>query len=228
MIRRIDHIAIAVRDLDRAKAFFIDGLGARELFSSPMPGQKFRWTTLELGTSCFIELIDPLEADGFVHRFLEARGEGPHHITIQVDDIRGMIDRLEAKGIRTFGYSEELPGWKEVFIHPRDAFGTLIQFAEFNPLDWINPGYVPPSYREFVPDERAGAGGVSIDVRRVEGERGPELEIRRGDQTFRIPEGQAGDLIRAVESVVSKKQRKGKRTKGKGERDGSRIERENE
>ena len=204
MIRRIDHVAIAVRDLDRAKTFFIDGLGARELFSSPFPPHKFRWTTLELGTSCFIELIDPLEPDGFVHRFLETRGEGPHHITIQVDDIHGMLKRLQEKGIRTFGYSEELPGWKEVFIHPRDAFGTLIQFAEFNPLDWINPGYVPPSYREFVPEQRVGTGQVAVHVRRVEGEQGPEIEIRRGDQAFRIPESQAGDLIRALEAVVSK------------------------
>ena len=70
MVRRIDHISIAVRDLARAKAFFIEVLGGRELFAAPVPEQKFRWTTIELGNSCFIELIDPLEGEGFVQRFL--------------------------------------------------------------------------------------------------------------------------------------------------------------
>ena len=204
MIRRIDHVAIAVRDLERAKHFFIECLGGRELFSAPFADQGFRWTTLELGTSCFIELIDPLEEDGFVHRFLETRGEGPHHITIQVDDIGAMHEMLEAKGIKTFGYSEALPGWKEFYIHPKEAFGTLIQFAEFNPLDWINPGYVPPSYREFVPGEQAGTEEEPISVRRVESGKGVEIEIRRRGQAVSIPADQAGGLIEALKSLVSK------------------------
>ena len=204
MIRRIDHVAIAVRDLERAKHFFIECLGGRELFCAPFADQGFRWTTLELGTSCFIELIDPLDADGFVHRFIEKRGEGPHHITIQVDDLEATHRMLEEKGIKTFGYSEALPGWKEFYIHPKEAFGTLIQFAEFNPLDWINPGYVPPSYREFVPEQKAGPEEDPISVRRVEREKEPEIEIRRGDRSFHIPEDQAANLIQALETVMSK------------------------
>ena len=105
-----------------------------------MPDQGFRWTTFELGTSCLIEVIDPLEGDGFLQRFLEKRGEGPHHVTIQVDDIARVMAVLEEKGIEMFGYSEALSGWKEVFVHPKQAFGTLIQFAEFNPLDWGERG----------------------------------------------------------------------------------------
>jgi len=205
MIRRIDHVAIAVRDLERAKHFFIECLGGRELFCAPFADQGYRWTTLELGTSCFIELIDPLNADGFVHRFIEKRGEGPHHITIQVDDLEAMHKTLEGKGIKTFGYSEALPGWKEFYIHPKEAFGTLIQFAEFNPLNWINPGYVPPSYREFVPEQQVGAEDDSIAVRRVAGEKGSQIEIRRGMQSLHIPEDQAANFIQALESVLSSK-----------------------
>ena len=143
MIRRIDHVSIAVRDLERARTFFLDGLGGRELYCAPVPEQKYRWTTVELGTSCFIELIDPLEKDGFVYRFLEGRGEGPHHITVQVNDLQETYRLLQEKGIPTFGFAEPFPGWKELYIHPKNAFGTLIQFAEFNPLDWIQPGYIP-------------------------------------------------------------------------------------
>ena len=204
MIKRVDHVAIAVRDLERAKHFFIECLGGRELFCAPFADQGYRWTTLELGTSCFIELIDPLNADGFVNRFIEKRGEGPHHITIQVDDLEAMHKMLEGKGIKTFGYSEALPGWKEFYIHPKEAFGTLIQFAEFNPLDWIDPGYVPASYREFVPEQQVGAEDDPIAVRRVAGEKGPEIEIRRGDRAFSIPETQAANLIHALETVVPK------------------------
>ena len=201
MIRRIDHVAIAVRDLERAKHFFIDCLGGRELFCAPFTDQGYRWTTLELGTSCFIELIDPLDADGFVHRFIEKRGEGPHHITIQVDDLEATHRMLEEKGIKTFGYSEALPGWKEFYIHPKEAFGTLIQFAEFNPLDWINPGCIPQSYREFVPEQQVGTAEDPIAVRRVAGDKGPEIEIRRGDQAVPIPEDQAGSLIQALNTL---------------------------
>lgn len=200
-IRRIDHISIAVRDLEKAKAFFIGILGGRELFAAPVAAQKFRWTTLELGTSCFIELIDPLEKDGFLHRFLETRGEGLHHITIQVDDIRRLHGILEEKGIPTFGFAEPFPAWKEFYIHPKNAFGTLIQFAQFNPLDWVAPGYVPPSYKEFAPPKEIETGKEKIEVRRSETESGTEIEIRAGKETVRIPADRLNELISALKDL---------------------------
>jgi methylmalonyl-CoA/ethylmalonyl-CoA epimerase len=203
MIRRIDHVSIAVRDLEKARNFFLNVLGGKELFSAPVAPQKFRWTTIELGTSCFIELIDPLENDGFVQRFLETRGEGPHHITIQVNDIREVQRTLEEKGVSTFGFAEPFPGWKELYIHPKNAFGTLIQFAEFNPLDWINPGYIPQSYWEFAPPQKVGPEDGQVEVRRVETERGPEVEIHQGEELIRIPEARLADLIQALKKQGS-------------------------
>jgi methylmalonyl-CoA/ethylmalonyl-CoA epimerase len=195
MIRRIDHISIAVRDLDQARKFFLDILGGRELFCAPVPAQKFRWTTLELGTSCFIELIDPLEKDGFVHKFLESRGEGPHHITIQVDDLGKVHERLQEKGVPTFGYAEPFPGWKELYVHPKNAFGTLIQFAEFNPLDWIEKGYIPPSYREFMPPKKLGEGKDRLDVRFVRTDGGGCVEVAQGENVVRIPQSCLEEFI---------------------------------
>jgi methylmalonyl-CoA/ethylmalonyl-CoA epimerase len=200
MIRRIDHISIAVRDLQKAKTFFLDGLGGRELFSMPMSPQKYRWTTIDLGTSCLLELIDPLEDDGFLYRFLEARGEGPHHITLQVNDIQEARRTMEERGIPTFGFSEELPGWKELYIHPRNAFGTLIQFAEFNPLDWINPGYIPPAYREFVPPSEKKSEKRRVEIRKVETEEGPMMEIWQGEEVIYIPEAQLEDFIQTLKN----------------------------
>ncbi len=202
MIRRIDHVSIAVRDLEKARAFFLEGLGGRELFSEPVPGQKFRWTTIELGTSCFIELVDPLEEDGFLHRFLENRGEGPHHITVQVDNLEETRQGLRDRGIPTFGYGEPFPGWKEMYIHPRDAFGTLLQFAEFNPLDWIHPGYIPPSYREFAPGRRAEKEDRP-EVRRVETPDGPRVEIRQGEETILLSLSHLDGLLKALQEAAS-------------------------
>lgn len=199
MIRRIDHVSIAVRNQAKAKAFFIDVLGGKNLYEAPVPRQKFRWTTIELGTSCFIELIDPLEKDSFVQRFLDNRGEGPHHITLQVKDIQEVHRRLEEKGMPTFGLAEPFPGWKEMYVHPKHAFGTLIQFAEFHPLDWINPGYIPPSYAEFAPAEEVGDKEGRIEVQRDQGEKGPEVGIRQGEQKIRVPLARLEDLIRTLE-----------------------------
>ena len=198
MIRRIDHVSIAVRDLERARGFFLDGLGGRELFCAPVPEQKFRWTTVELGTSCFIELIDPLGKDGFVYRFLEGRGEGPHHITLQVNDLQETHRILQEKGIPTFGYGEPFPGWKELYIHPKNAFGTLLQFAEFNPPDWIQPGYLPSAYQEFAPLE-GRISGEKVEVHKKETERGPVIEIRQGEEIIRIPQARLESLIETLQ-----------------------------
>ncbi len=200
-IRRIDHVSIAVRDLGKAKAFFLGVLGGRELCAAPVPSQKFRWTTIELGTSCFVELIDPLEPEGFVYQFLERRGEGLHHITIQVDDLAQMRRILQERGIPTFGYAEPYPAWKEFYIHPQHAFGTLIQFAEFRPLDWVEPGYIPASYKEFAPPMEPDAGKGEIEVRRFETKDGARIEIRSGGETIQIPEGRLKELIAALQKV---------------------------
>jgi methylmalonyl-CoA epimerase len=182
MIRRIDHISIAVKDLEKARRFFLDILGGRELYSAPLESQHFRWTTIELGSSCLLELIDPISKEGFLHRFLEQRGEGPHHITIQVHDIEEFHRHLQKNGISTFGYGEPISNWKEFFVHPKDAFGTLLQFAEFDPLEWINPGYVPATYREFIKEkgeETPGHCPVSLERKRTpDGKDG--LIIRKG------------------------------------------------
>jgi len=201
MVKRIDHVALAVRDLERAIKFFVEGLGGRVLYSMPYVSKKFRWTTIELGNSCLIELIDPLGKDGFVYRFLEKHGEGLNHITIHVDDILKVQKTLEEKEIPTFGLSSELPGWKELFIHPKNAFGTLIQFAEFNPLDWIDPGYIPESYKEFVPPAYEYKAAEKVQVRQVETVQGVKIEIRQGDRNIIIDKPEVAVLIEALNKI---------------------------
>ncbi|MCX5834825.1 MAG: VOC family protein [Deltaproteobacteria bacterium] len=203
MIRRIDHVSVAVRDLVRARSFFVDALGGRVLYTGPMPEERYRWTTIELGTSCLLELIDPLGEGGFVDEFLKKRGEGLHHITIQVDNLEETCQTLQSLGVPTFGMRQPVPGWREAYIHPKHAFGVLIQFAEFNPLDWIEPGYIPAAYREFTPTEKAGLEHGSLTVQKVETDGGPQVEIRRGEETLQIPEKDLAVLIRSLERLQS-------------------------
>ncbi len=105
---------------------------------------------------------------------------------------------MRENGIPTFGYAEPFPGWKELYIHPKNAFGTLIQFAEFNPLDWIKPGYIPSSYWEFAPAEKVESETEQVEVSRVGTEKRPEVEIRQGEEVIRIPQARVEDLIQAL------------------------------
>lgn len=203
MILRVDHISIAVRDLQNARAFFIDKLGGKELFSAPSEAQNFRWTLIELGSSCLIELIDPIGNEGFLHRFLDQHGDGMHHITIQVEDAKAAEEAIKTMGIPTFGYSENLSGWKEFFIHPKDAFGTLLQFAEFNPLDFINPGYVPKSYQEFIHEDKEKIqGDGKVEVRMVDEKGGRKVELTQGTVSIRIDQKDLPGLISALEEMA--------------------------
>ena len=126
----VDHVAIAVRDVRRSIPFFTDALGASFLFSGERRDQGFRWAQFRFPGGGKIELVTPLGPEGFVWRFLERRGEGVHHVTLKVPDLQASIAHLEGLKIPLFNVSLDNPGWKEAFIHPRDANGTLVQLAQ--------------------------------------------------------------------------------------------------
>lgn len=138
MIQRIDHVSIAVRDYEKARHFFQDLLGAIPGAGADDGSLKFFWKIFSLGDLSRIELITPTEAGSFLDGFLKNREGGVHHITLQVENIAQARQKLENAGIPYFGY-HEYPGgvWKELFIHPKDAFGVLIQLAEFTADDWL-------------------------------------------------------------------------------------------
>ncbi len=139
MISRIDHVAVAVKDHEKALRFFRDVLGAVPGDQIEVPGQNFTWQTLALGDLTRLELLTPMGGEGgLLGNFLAKREGGFHHITLQTPDIEAAIRRLEEHGIPHFGRHDYPDGtWKEVFIHPRDAFGLLVQIAEFRQQDWI-------------------------------------------------------------------------------------------
>jgi methylmalonyl-CoA/ethylmalonyl-CoA epimerase len=126
---RLDHVAVAVRDLASGAALYRDVLGAEFLMGAPNQPEGFRFIQYRFPGGGKVELVTPT-GDGFVSRFLERRGEGVHHITLRVQRIEEQVDRLRGAGMPLTLVSLENPQWKEAFIHPKDAGGVLVQLAE--------------------------------------------------------------------------------------------------
>jgi methylmalonyl-CoA/ethylmalonyl-CoA epimerase len=135
----LDHTAIAVRDIDAALPLYRDLLGGVPLGRpSSSPSQGFRIVALRYPNRSKIELLAPLDATGFVFRFLEKRGEGVHHLTFRVRDVRRAVERARAAGLRVVDENYADPRWQEAFISPRSAFGTIVQLAQTN-ADRVRP-----------------------------------------------------------------------------------------
>jgi methylmalonyl-CoA/ethylmalonyl-CoA epimerase len=128
--QRVDHVAIAVESIDRALEFFLRHFPAR-LNQPKKPGYgeppEFFWTDFTIG-HFKIELIESASPGSFVERFLARRGEGFHHLSLKIDGLDDQLRRLEADGCRIVDRFDEGDGYKTAFIHPRSAYGTLIQF----------------------------------------------------------------------------------------------------
>ena len=133
MIGRLNHVAIAVPDLEAATALYRDTLGAR--VSQPMPQPKHGVTVVfvELPNTK-IELLHPLGDKSPIASFLERNAAGGiHHVCYEVDDIYAARDRLKAQGARVLGDGEPKIGAHEkpvLFLHPKDFAGTLIELEQ--------------------------------------------------------------------------------------------------
>ena len=133
MIGRLNHVAIAVRDIAKAAAVYRDTLGADVSAVAPQPAHGVSTVFITLPNTK-IELIEPLGDDSPIAKFLERNaGGGIHHICYEVADIRAARDQLKAQGARVLGDGEPKPGahGKAVlFLHPKDFCGTLIEIEQ--------------------------------------------------------------------------------------------------
>lgn len=128
-----DHVALATRDSVPILNALVGDLGATPLQGSNAIG--FQPLQLRLGDATqgmTIEILQPykVEESDFLARFLDARGEGPHHITVKVDDIVAELDRVRAAGLNPIGVLIDSPRWKEAFLSPKEGHGTVVQFAQ--------------------------------------------------------------------------------------------------
>jgi len=127
----IHHIAIAVRDLDAALAFYRDALGLEmtERREAPQEGVEIAFLPAGEGK---IELISPMDADGGVARFLEKRGEGLHHVCLAVEDVEASMERLREAGVMLLSKEPRVNehGTRYVFVHPKSTHGVLLELYE--------------------------------------------------------------------------------------------------
>jgi methylmalonyl-CoA/ethylmalonyl-CoA epimerase len=125
-----DHTAIAVRSIETALPLYRDLLGGRPNGFERLSNKGFSWLTLRYPNGAQVELLEPVGSDGFLHRFLDRYGEGAHHMTFIVSDVRSAVERAKAAGLRVVDEDYRDPRWQEAFISPRSAFGTIIQLAQ--------------------------------------------------------------------------------------------------
>jgi len=129
-ILRIHHIGIAVKNSEESSAFWQDALGLAVDHTENVVAQKSKVTFLPVGQS-EVELVQPTDEDSTIAKFLTDRGPGIHHICLQVDDIEGMLQTLQEKGIRLINsVPMEEPGRKMAFIHPKSTGGVLVELYQ--------------------------------------------------------------------------------------------------
>jgi methylmalonyl-CoA/ethylmalonyl-CoA epimerase len=133
MIGRLNHVAIAVKDLGASTALYRDTLGARVSQALPQPEHGVTVVFVELPNTK-IELLEPMGADSPVAKFLERNPDGGiHHICYEVEDILAARDRLKADGARVLGSGEPrigAHGKPVLFLHPKDFCGTLVELEQ--------------------------------------------------------------------------------------------------
>jgi methylmalonyl-CoA epimerase len=131
LFEKVDHIGIAVRDLEKMVRIFRDSLGLEYNGEEEVPEQKVRTAFFPAGESK-IELLQTTDPDGPIGRFIAKKGEGVHHIALGVSDIEAKIRELKEKGIEMI---DEKPrygagGAKIAFIHPQSTGGVLIELCQ--------------------------------------------------------------------------------------------------
>ncbi|HAF48274.1 MAG TPA: methylmalonyl-CoA epimerase [Anaerolineaceae bacterium] len=129
-IKKVNHIAILVENIENALPFWQDQLGLTLDHIEDVPSQASKVAFLPVGEG-EVELVEPMDPESGLAKYLEKRGEGMHHLCFQVDDIEAMLDLLKAKDVRLINESPvDLPGRRMAFIHPKAANGVLIELYE--------------------------------------------------------------------------------------------------
>jgi methylmalonyl-CoA/ethylmalonyl-CoA epimerase len=131
MVRKLAHIAIAVKDAEAASKAFAEGLGLEKRGPEVVEGQGVRVMFLPVGETK-VELVEPLSEESGIAKFLGKKGEGLHHIAFEVDDIKKAIEKLIAAGVQMIDMEPRVgAGGKLVaFAHPKSFSGVLVELVQ--------------------------------------------------------------------------------------------------
>jgi methylmalonyl-CoA epimerase len=132
MIKKIDHIGVVVNNIEEALKVYQQALGLTLAKIQERPDQAVTIAFMPIGES-EIELVQPVTSDSGVAKFLQKRGEGIHHICLEVDDIEKALANLREKGLQLI---DEMPrtgpeGERFAFVHPTSTHGVLIELYEY-------------------------------------------------------------------------------------------------
>lgn len=129
-IKKINHVAIVVEDIQSALGFWRDQLGLELDHIEDVPSQASKVAFMPVGDS-EVELVQPTNPESGLAKYLEKRGEGLHHLCIEVNDIEAMLSMLKEKGVRLINETPlNLPGRRMAFVHPKAGNGVLIELYQ--------------------------------------------------------------------------------------------------
>jgi methylmalonyl-CoA/ethylmalonyl-CoA epimerase len=130
-IKQINHVAIVVEDIEESLAFWRDTLGIEMHELRDVPAEKSKVAFLPVAGS-EIELVQPTSDDSGIAKYLDKRGQGMHHVCLEVDDIDGMLEMLKAKGVRLINEQPRTAtdGKRYAFIHPESSSGVLVELYQ--------------------------------------------------------------------------------------------------
>ncbi len=133
MPKRIDHVAIIVRNIEQALVFYRDTLGIMPSEIKEVPTEQVRIAFLPMGDpgGSEIELVEPTNPDSSLAKSLEKRGEGLHHICLEVDDIDAALADMQAKGAPVLDKQPRIAAeGRAIFLHPKGTNGVLLELVE--------------------------------------------------------------------------------------------------
>ncbi len=127
----LDHVGIAVDDLEAALAFYTDALGLEIEATEEVPSQGVRAHFVRVGSAA-LELLEATTEESPIRRFVSRRGAGIHHVTLRVDDLAAALARLKARGVRLVDETprEGAEGALVAFVHPAGAHGVLVELKQ--------------------------------------------------------------------------------------------------
>jgi methylmalonyl-CoA/ethylmalonyl-CoA epimerase len=128
LIKKFNHVGIAVKNLDRAVQFFHETYGAKLVWRKKFDDLKIESALISIGEAQF-ELSASLEPQSVIDKFIESRGEGIHHVSLEVDQFDRVMEEIKAKGLRVISEADT-EDFKAAFIHPQSNFGVLIEIIQ--------------------------------------------------------------------------------------------------
>jgi methylmalonyl-CoA/ethylmalonyl-CoA epimerase len=183
----LDHIAFGVPAIADVVPLVVSELGGRERDIGP--GRGFRWAQWKFAGDGALEIIEPAgPPGGFLHRFLAARGPGPHHVTLKLADIRATMDQAKTLGYDVVGFDDSDPDWIEAFLHPKQAQGIVVQLTQARASASDESPRPPPPF-PALPSTRPAAArlvGMRLSVSSLDRARTQWEALLRGTPT---PEG---------------------------------------